>query len=439
MDIDFKILIDASGSMGYMKGSKEEGKYLLPDGETRTDLVKKIINTSLTDIFPLSTNLDIFTFRKSISLDKYGNKIIRVKDAIDVNGRKIRQQYHPEFNDLKPIYSGAINLALIKDKINTIKDPDIGGTPLWWSLSVLVHKVEIKTILIVLSDGDANDKTNFDSEILNLIEAKKKDCIIYFIGIDQDEVATKKSKNLATETGGIYVNLKAINYDTSKLDILLSKLKTQLVANVLKESIARTKSNPVTIPSETENNSSTPDIENQVKRNTQSLSHISIQLDNILKLLHSQNDDESKDNLEIIENTIYNQRIGRDSEKYLFNELKEFFKNNTSTNVLWLNEIEEKGFPYDILVQDGNKEFYYECKGTSSNLKEFQLTKNEWNFYLNNIGKYRLCFVSNIDSTPSYIRLMDLLDDMKNKTIVPCATQNRKYKANRIVFQINQE
>ena len=237
----------------------------------------------------------------------------------------------------------------------------------------------------------------------------------------------------------MYINLKAINYDTSKLDILLSKLKTQLVANVLKDSIVSTKSNPVTIQSEKENNSSSPGIENQVKRNTQSLGHISIQLDNILKLLHSQNDDESNDDLEIIENTIYNQRIGRDSEKYLFNELKEFFKNKTSINVLWLNEIEEKGFPYDILIQDGNKEFYYECKGTSSNLNEFQLTKNEWNFYLNNIGKYRLCFVTNIDSTPSYIRLMDLLDDMRNKTITPCATQNRKYKANRIVFQINKE
>jgi hypothetical protein len=438
MDIDFKILIDASGSMGYMKGSKKEGKYLLPDGKTRTDLVKKIINTSLKDVFPLTTNLDVLTFRKSISLDKYGNKIIKIKDAIDAKGRKIKQQYHPAFNDLKPIYNGAINTSLIKDKINAINNPDIGGTPLWWSLSVLVNKSKTKTIIIVLSDGDANDKANFDAEILKLIETKKKDCVIYFIGIDQDEVATKKSKNLATKTGGIYINLKAINYDTSKLDVLLSQLKTQLAANVLKESIILTKSNPVTIPSETENNSSTSDIENQVKRNTQSLGHISIQLDNILKLLHSQSD-ESIDNIEIIENTIYNQRIGRDSEKYLFNELKELFKNNNLIKVIWLNEIEEKGHPYDILVQDGRNEFYYECKGTGYNLNEFQLTKNEWNFYLNNIGKYRLCFASNIDSTPSYIRLMDLLSDMKNKTIVPCATQNRKYKADRIVFQINKE
>lgn len=438
MESHFELLIDASGSMGYMKGSKEEGKYLLPDGETRTDLVKKIINTSLIDIFPLSTNLDVFTFRKSISLDKYGKKIIKVKDAIDAKGSKIRQQYYPEFNDLKAIYNGAINISLIKDKINAINNPDIGGTPLWWSLSVLINKSKTKTIIIVLSDGDANDKANFDTEILKLIETKKKDCIIYFIGIDQDEVATKKSKNIATKTGGIYVNLKAINYDTSKLDILLSKLKTQLAANVLKESIESTKSIPVIIPSETKNNSSVPDIENQVKQNTQSLGHISIQLDNILKLLHSQNNDDSIDDVKIIENTIYNLRVGRDSEKYLFNELKILFKNNKAVKVFWLNEETEKGLPYDFLVKNDSEEFYYECKGTSSDLNEFQLTKNEWNFYLDNIGKYRLCFVSNIDSKPSYIKLMNLLEDMRSKVIIPCATKNRNYKANRLVFQINQ-
>ena len=439
MDIDFKILIDASGSMGYMKDTKDENKYLLPDKKsTRTDLVKKIINESLIEVLSLSKEIDIFTFRNSFHLDKNKEKIEKYRIITNDDGKEIRQSYHSDYPDLQEIYEGFFNPNLIKDNINAIKNPEMGGTPLWFSLSVLIHKVEKKTIIIVLSDGDANDKTNFDAEILKLIEAKNKDCIIYFIGIDQDEVATKKSKNLATKTGGIYVNLKAINYDASKLDVLLSKLKTQLVANVLKEGIELTKSNPVTIPSETENNSSTSDIENQVKRNTQSLGHISIQLDNILKLLHSQND-ESIDGIEIIENTIYNQRIGRDSEKYLFNELKEVFKNNNLIKVIWLNEIEEKGHPYDILVEKGDEEFYYECKGTSSNLNEFQLTKNEWDFYLNNIGKYRLCFVSNIDSTPSYIRLMDLLGDMKNKTIVPCATQNRKYKANRIVFQINKE
>ena len=43
MDIDFKILIDASASMGYMKGSEFQDKFLLPDGKTRTDLVKKLL------------------------------------------------------------------------------------------------------------------------------------------------------------------------------------------------------------------------------------------------------------------------------------------------------------------------------------------------------------------------------------------------------------
>lgn len=36
METHFELLIDASGSMGYMKGSKQEDKYLLPDKSTRT-------------------------------------------------------------------------------------------------------------------------------------------------------------------------------------------------------------------------------------------------------------------------------------------------------------------------------------------------------------------------------------------------------------------
>ncbi|WP_288955757.1 DUF3883 domain-containing protein [uncultured Polaribacter sp.] len=426
MDIDFKILIDASGSMGYMKGelSDSENKYLLPDGSTRTDLTKKILISNILPSLSFTSNISIFSFRGEI---QYNGSIKKV-----VNNKLVT------LPKLDPIYSGAYDLEQIIKHINNLKNPKPASTPLYFSLANTILKSESKKInILVFSDGDANDRSNFDSDILTLISEKKKDCIINIIGIDQNTIAAKKSKNLATKTGGIYVNLKAINYKISKLDILLSQLKTQLVANVLKESIESTKSIPVISPSETENSNSTPDIVNQVKQNTQSLGHISLQLDNILKLLHSKNVDESKDELEVIENTIYNQRIGRDSERYLFNELKKLFKNNSSIKVLWLNEIEEKGFPYDILVQDDNKEFYYECKGTSSNLNEFQLTKNEWNFYLNNIGRYRLCFVSNIDSTPSYIRLMDLLDDMKNKTIVPCATQNKNFKANRIVFQIN--
>lgn len=49
---NINILIDASGSMGFMEGAgvEHENKYLLPDGSTRTQLVKKILINPLGEI-----------------------------------------------------------------------------------------------------------------------------------------------------------------------------------------------------------------------------------------------------------------------------------------------------------------------------------------------------------------------------------------------------
>ncbi|MGB5610082.1 hypothetical protein, partial [Eudoraea sp.] len=89
----------------------------------------------------------------------------------------------------------------------------------------------------VLSDGEANDKENFDVEILKLISDKKKDCTIHFIGISQNDAALKKSNNLSEKTGGIYTNLKAMDYDKHTLNVLLSKLNTTIAGNALKVTI----------------------------------------------------------------------------------------------------------------------------------------------------------------------------------------------------------
>jgi len=63
METHFEILIDASGSMGYMKGSKEyENKYLLPDGSTRTELVKKILNNNIYPKLNFLNDIEVKTF-----------------------------------------------------------------------------------------------------------------------------------------------------------------------------------------------------------------------------------------------------------------------------------------------------------------------------------------------------------------------------------------
>ncbi len=67
METHFEILIDASGSMGLMKGYKDESQYLLPDGKsTRTDLVRIILRNSVLPNIEFSRFITISTFRGKI-------------------------------------------------------------------------------------------------------------------------------------------------------------------------------------------------------------------------------------------------------------------------------------------------------------------------------------------------------------------------------------
>ncbi|WP_179321178.1 protein NO VEIN domain-containing protein [Winogradskyella helgolandensis] len=458
METHFEILIDASGSMGFMKGSKEhEDEYLLPDQKsTRTDLVKKILIESLLNNLSFVEILEISSFRNSYNFDAKGNRKKSYKWEVNKEGVKEYVWYYPMPHKLHPVYKDGYNKESIITAVNSIKNPEIGGTPLWWALSVTIHKPVNKLNILILSDGDANDKENFDEEILSLIKEKKKDCTIHFIGIAQDDVALKKSKNLAEKTGGIYTNLKALNYDKDALNVLLSKLNTTIVAKALDDNIKETQSiaaisiiekpkiegrekivEDKKVLAEEKAAAAETDstvLEKQVHKNTTSLEYISSQLNNILSLLHS--NDQIEDDVVVVENKIHNERIGRSAEEYLYEKLQELFKRD-SIKVTWLNENGEQGKPYDFLVENDKDTFYYECKGSASDLNEFQLTKNEWDFYLENKGKYRLCYVKNVDSIPQYGRFMDLLKDMESRQLIPCAKQNKAYKANRVVFTIN--
>lgn len=435
MERNFKILIDASGSMGYMNGTDDQNKYLLPDGKSRTDLVKRILTNSIINGLPSKSNVELYTFRNSYHLKKDGTKKIIVKEVKDNNGKKELKKFYSEYPDLKLLIKGNADEPSLKDSINKIEAPTPGGTPLFWALSVLINKAANKTSIIVLSDGDANDKTQFDTEILNLIDKEKKDCTIHFIGISQNSKAKEKSKNLSLKTGGVYVNLKALDYDKQELKLLLSKLNSSIITKAIDENTNVNK--PVESKGEVKPkgvNEDTTVLELQVQKNTQSLEYISTQLTNILSILEAK--ESIDEEVEINENTLNNNRIGRLAEQFLFKELKLLFKDNKNVTVEWLNEVEEQGFPYDFLIKNNNQEFYYECKGTSSDLNEFLLTKNEWNFYLDNRDKYRLCFVSNVETNPSYTRFMNLLEDISNKKIIPCSSKNRKIKSNRILFQV---
>ena len=465
MATQFQILIDASGSMGYMKGSKEyENKYLLPDKSTRTSLVKKIINESLLDKLSISDSIQISTFRETAKTDTKGEKIIKSRNVLDKNGKKTQQRYYDYFFDLKPIFKAKYNKNLIIKNVNKIVDPDIGGTPLCGAITVTLEKVENKTNIIILSDGDANDNINFDQVIINYIREKNIDCKIYFIGIDQDDIAQKKSKNLAEFTKGSYVNIKAINYDKALFDNFLFEVKTSITQDAISASIAQ--NSPVSMTQEQvksfESNKEVPKekpkekvderkaednsnidgskLEKEVANNSKSLKLISDQLQTISSqvsyLSKAINASEEDEFLNSDDNEVLNKQTGYHCEKILFDR----FKSINWSNFNWLNQNQEQFKPYDFTMSNGNETIYVECKGTRSESIEFALTKTEWIFYLNNKPNYRLYFVKDIIGQQLEIyKFDDLLRSIENQELLPFSSINRKVKADRIWFKVNKK
>jgi len=441
MEKHIDILIDASGSMGYMKGHEEENKHLLPDKSTRTDLVKKILLNSILPKLSFADTLTISTFRIEIKTNSE-NKIIKDDSKQIIN----------------EIYNGTYLTNSITSAILSIKNPEIGGTPIYGAVFYILNKIQTqKSSLIVLSDGDANDIVDFDIELLKSMSVKKKDLKIYFIGIAQNEIAQKKSKNLADKTGGFYVNLDTINYNESVFENMLFEFNTTITSNALKENLRIApipdKEPQVTIEqlknetiesNEIKNNEErkendlnaiedTPiDLKAQVTENTKSLKLISTQLDSIVKQISFIKSNPEEDEFTTNEDEELNKVIGNISEKYLYTYLKSKWDKTK-----WINENGEQGKPYDFEVENEGVIYYIECKGTTSSSNEFFLTLNEWFFYLANRKNYRLYFVSEINSkNPSIHRIEDLLNDMAEGKLIPCSSINRKVKADRILFQI---
>jgi hypothetical protein len=446
MSHHFDILIDASGSMGYMKGTSQENHYLLSDGSTRTDLVKKILINSIIAKLSFAEEITISTFFGEIIYDNLGNKI-----ALNKNRAKTKPK-----NQL--YYSGKFNEDHLISKINLIKNPDECGTPLAWILfENLIKNGSSKRNIIILSDGDDSEYSNFDIEVLsksNIKDIRK----IYFIGIAQDEAAQLKSRNLAEQTNGFYVNIDVLNYDQDIFNNMLFEFNTTITSNALKESLniesKTVESTAATIENKIESNIieeenkditiekevnqkdiEALDLKKQVEENTKSLQLITSQLDSIVRQVSFIGKEKTSDEneFETIEDEERNRVIGYQCEKHI-NSI--FLKNNWE-KVDWLNENSEQGKPYDFEVTVNGINYFIECKGSTSNSKEFFLTKNEWLFYLANRKNYRLYFVSEINSTnPIVHRIEDLLKDMEEGKLIPCSSVNRKVKADRILFQI---
>jgi hypothetical protein len=251
-----------------------------------------------------------------------------------------------------------------------------------------------------------------------------------------------------------------MNYDETVFNNMLFEFNTTITSHALKESLKieptvvepisetlenKIESNIIEVVKEDEiieeeiiqNDIEPIELKKQVEENTKSLQLITSQLDSIVKQISfiGKEKTNNEDEFEANEDEERNRIIGYQCEKHLFTQYLK--KNWKDTN--WLNELEEQSKPYDFEIIIKDVKYYIECKGSVSNTEEFFLTKNEWQFYLQNRNNYRLYFVSDINSqNPTIHRIEDLLKDMEEGKLIPCSSVNRKVKADRILFQINQ-
>lgn len=439
METRIDILIDGSGSMGRETINGEQ--FLLPDGSSRTDLVKKILRDNLNLIIQDVDQLVIQVFRTRIVIDRKGQPVIR------------NRKYVVDTKDLSEVIYrvGEFNAEKFESTLNKLKDPPVQGTPLFNIIKKTVGRNFSTHQIIILTDGDGNDVENFDQQTIEMMGKLNSISNIHFIGIDQTPVAQKKCKRISDATNGSYVNIEAIDYDVNELNKLLFPIKAKFTQNqlekVTEQELKKTKATS-TVEAEIkpslkkEVDNSKPDsnidrtekdeLSHQVAKNSKALSQISIQLENIVALLNGNIAEES---ITIEENPAHNQRVGRKAEEILFKKLNTF----KWEKVEWLNEKEESFNSYDFLTENNNHKVYYECKGTADNLNRFHLTDKEWSFYLANRGHYRLCFIQHVDGEPVIYRFMDLLDDLELGRLKLHHSVNHNVKANSITFFVDVE
>ena len=205
MNTVLELVIDYSLSMGPNKNNNVS--YLLPDGSTRMSLAK---STLINDIIPALDYTGVIGIRTFYSKEK--EPIIAT------------------------VYEGKFDKSIVISKIESLTDPtDTGGTPISAALQSSIDF--LKTIadtdrkIILVTDGEENDGSDFKLTIENTISYDKIDCNVFIVGLGQNAVTAAKCKLLSESTGGAYVNLENVNYDKEKLSNVLRPLTIKAVSS----------------------------------------------------------------------------------------------------------------------------------------------------------------------------------------------------------------
>lgn len=411
-----EILIDYSGSMGYMEGTEHENKFLI-DGKTRFYLAEQMIQKHIFPTIDYVEKIAIRLFRGAT------NKI-----------------------EINTIYEGEFNFGKLCSFISKIDNPPPGGTPISAALNEakqnLTKYSNYDRKILLITDGAESKGSSYISEAQSIAKLPGTPCKIYVIGLDQNEEMERKAKSIAT---GGYFNIKSQYFENKILQDFLVTLKLSLLQDskeILQQSDDRlTKENIQIIDTKiaktiTENDASTTElidnIQTQIDKTKAILSELEVIKEQlrIKQLLSS-----GVDSTTLTIDDDYSEDIKIKSETILYEHLcKQYGKDS----VIWLNHHQESYLHHDFEIHDdfGDIVKIIECKGTPKCKPTFYMTANEWNYFLLHQQEYQLYRIFELDTTPQIYCIENLLNAILERKVVPYLTRPEILKENRVYLTI---
>ncbi len=443
-DTIIEILIDNSGSMGYMAGSPEhENKYLI-DGLTRMTMIKKVISEQIIPTIDYANQIIIRTFR-------YNSK----KEADKV----VEELSTPV------IYEGVFDKQNILTVIASLQDPPFGGTPITAAINAAVSDLEkhpnSDRKIILITDGEENGGGDFREAAKKAEQLKGIPCKIFIIGIAQDEQSEEKSREIAS---GGYYNIKSKSFTADEVQKVLAPLKTAVLQNTI-QNIQTVVSNSQPQPQiqkqiqpqiqpqkvvhavekkieiikqESKQATATQldELETKIKEQISNTQKLLSELSSLKELLRV--DALLKTGIDSTTLTIdneYSEGVRQRSETFLYKLLCD--KHGTA-KVKWLNQTGESFSHHDfeLLDENGKVVQLIECKGTSKDKPTFYLTASEWTHFLTNKEIYQVYRVFNVDGEMNARCIDNLLASIMSGQVVPYLLKVEILKEGRVFLTL---
>ena len=414
-DTIIEILIDNSGSMGYMAGNPEhENKYLI-DGQTRMTLIKKIVIEVIVPTIDYANQIIIRTFRAN-----------RKTEAEELS--------------MPVIYEGEFNKQEIFAAITSLPDPQPGGTPINAAINEAVSDLEkypnSNRQIILLTDGEENGASDFKKAAKKAEQLKGLPCKIFIVGIAQDEPSEKKSRQIAS---GGYYNINSTTFNEDELQKELAQLMTAILQNTIQNFKAvvsnsqlkqqhqpkkgvqaiQQKNQIIKLERTQEAAKQIDQLEIKIKEQISNTQKLLIELSSFKEILRVGALLETGiDSTTLTIDNAYSESVRQKSETYLY---KLLCAKHGTAKVNWLNQTGECFGQHDFEILDGRGKVVklIECKGTSKDKPTFYLTANEWAYFLTHKDLYQVYRVFNVDGEMNARCIENLFASLISGVVVP--------------------